>query len=129
MKKRNNVINSVIPIISEYGGEVIFVGRDTFLYAQAADNYVFMHQFDGNTIEKKIFRTTLKNLEDRLSSFQFLRCHRSFLINKSKIKSIHRSESGISINLLGIPSPIPVSRNNRKKVYELIRNLKTVYPC
>lgn len=54
------------------------------VYFEAYDNYSFLH-----TAQKKyILGSSLKQLEERLSDTQFLRTHRSYIVNINKIDGI-----------------------------------------
>jgi DNA-binding LytR/AlgR family response regulator len=54
------------------------------LYIEAYDNYSFIHTAN----QKYIVGSNLKVLENKLSEYQFIRIHRSYLINMKAIDSI-----------------------------------------
>jgi len=113
--KKDNPVAT--PIWSEYGGEVVFINPDTFLYAQSADNYVFIHQISEDyKLQKTLFRTSLAKLQKQLCTDTYIRCHRSFLINRLQIKSVRKIENRLSIILNGQINAIPVARKRRKEV-------------
>ncbi len=57
-------------------------------YAEAADNYTILH-----TGRKKIMLSqTLKSIEQKLRPFGFLRIHRSYVVNVSKINCVRPTE-------------------------------------
>lgn len=64
----------------------------------------------------------LKEYEDLLSSFNFIRCHHSFLVNLNKVKSIDKSD-GLSIRLEN-DKLIPISI---RKKDELLKSIEKLY--
>ena len=76
------------------------------LYAEAMLNYVMLH-----TIQKKMMvYVTIKSLEEQLPANLFIKVHKSFIVNRNKIKSIEG-------NLLDVGGKqITISQNLREKV-------------
>jgi len=64
---------------------------------------------------------TLKENEELLSSHNFIRPHKSHLINIRYIKSFVRDEGGYIMMEDG--SQVPVSRRKREKILEIIANI------
>jgi DNA-binding LytR/AlgR family response regulator len=79
---------------------------DELLYAEAMMNYVMLY-----TNSKKIMvYITIKGLEEQLPAGTFIKVHKSFIVNLSKIKSIEG-------NILNIGNAkIAISQNLREKV-------------
>ncbi len=76
------------------------------LYAEAMMNYVILY----TTTRKMIVYITLKSLEEQLPANQFIKVHKSFIVNRSKIKSIEG-------NMINIGTEkITISQNLREKV-------------
>jgi len=70
--------------IKEKGREV-FVDVNAILYLETAGNYVILH-----TAERQhLYRSTMNQMEEGLDPEEFLRIHRSFLVNKRFVKN-HR---------------------------------------
>lgn len=89
--------------VVETRGERELIPYERILYYEAREKKVFL-----NTGEMEYpFYDTLDQLEERLSE-RFLRCHRSFLVNKSKIKRIYLSQNTV---VLSGGEEIPVSRS------------------
>lgn len=65
---------------------------------EAYDNYAFAHTKTG---QKLIISTTLKQLEQKLSDHQFIRTHRSYMVNLKAIESIE--DDMVMIRDLRIP--------------------------
>jgi len=83
---------------------------DNLLYAEAMLNYVMLY----TTSKKMMVYITIKNLERQLPSDTFIKVHKSFIVNMTKIKSI---EGGI-LNIGN--EKITISQNLREKVIEQV---------
>jgi DNA-binding LytR/AlgR family response regulator len=71
-------------IQSEAKGKMIRLNHDDVFYVEACQNYVIIY------LEKSKYITylTMKELEQKLSNTSFLRVHKSYLVNESKIHSV-----------------------------------------
>lgn len=70
---------------------------DEILFAEAMDNYTILY----TDSKRHIAHCTLKLIEDQLPTHQFVRVHRSFVVNRLKISSY--SKSNIQIGKTNIP--------------------------
>jgi len=73
-----------IVVRSRTGIKVIPVGD--LLYIQADGDYVWLVSEEGKWLKEE----TMKHLQETLSPSQFVRIHRSFIVNVSKISRIER---------------------------------------
>jgi DNA-binding LytR/AlgR family response regulator len=80
------------------------------LFAEAMENYVTIHTKD----KKHIAHLTFKTLEEKLPSTAFLKVHKSYIVNISKIDGI--DTEGLLIG----PHKIPISRSSKEAVMELL---------
>ena len=88
------------------GNQIEKVFYDELLYAEAMMNYVMLYT---NT-KKMMVYITIKSLEEQLPPEKFIKVHKSFIVNKNKIKSIEG-------NILDIGNEkITISQNLREKV-------------
>jgi DNA-binding LytR/AlgR family response regulator len=73
-------------IQSEAKGKMIRLNHDDIFYVEACQNYVTIY------LEKSKYVTylTMKESEQKLSNTSFLRIHKSYLVNESKISSVDR---------------------------------------
>ena len=88
----------------------IFIKKDSSLvklnmkditYIEALENYVIL-----NTRDKKYtIHFTMKGIESQLPPDNFLRVHRSFIVNKRQIKTINENNLQIMLNdnLINLP--------------------------
>lgn len=92
------------------GSELVQVNQEEILLVEALGNYVILH-----TPKKKLtVHTTMKEMEEKLSNSNFVRVHRSFIVNLKKIDAIKDNEIKISDKRISIG-----------KIYkeDLVRNL------
>jgi len=84
-----------------------------------SDNYYTQFFFTNG--KRLIVSKTLKENEELLSQHNFIRPHKSHLINTKYIKSFLRQEGGYIIMTDG--SKIPVSRRKREKIMDVLMHL------
>jgi two-component system LytT family response regulator len=84
-----------------------------------SDNYYTQFFFTNG--KRLIVSKTLKENEEMLSQHNFIRPHKSHLINVKYIKSFLRQEGGYIIMTDG--SKIPVSRRKREKIMDVLMHL------
>lgn len=83
-------------LVIKSAGRIFFLGVAEIDWIEAADNYVRLHA--GR--ESHLVRETMNSLEQKLDPAQFVRVHRSRIINISKIKelqSLFRGEYDIML--------------------------------
>jgi DNA-binding LytR/AlgR family response regulator len=80
------------------------------LFAEATQNYVTIHTKD----KKYLTHLTFKSIEENLPAAEFLKVHKSYIINLSRIDGI--DADGIVIGA----HTIPISRANKEMIMELI---------
>lgn len=89
---------------------------DSILYAQSNNNYTTIVFLEQEKTKKELMRITLKKVEDLLSVYpQFLRCHRSFVINKNEILKTEGNARALQVYLNHLKEPLPVSRSFPKE--------------
>ncbi|MBN2485424.1 MAG: LytTR family transcriptional regulator [Bacteroidales bacterium] len=111
--------DKMVPFHDENGKLKISVILDDILYLESSDNYVLIHYVSNNKISKYIIRNTLKNLETKLLIMGFVRCHRSYLVNFSKVKILKREKDGLFLELNSDPQLVlPVSKTYVSSIIE-----------
>ena len=71
-------------IFIKHNASLVKLKYTDILWVEAMENYVVIHTFD----EKYTIHFTMRSIEDKLPPKQFLRVHRSFIVNISGINSI-----------------------------------------
>jgi len=96
----------------------LLLDTENIFYITSKDNYACVHTDD----QRFLIRTTLTELEERLSQKPFFRVHRSFIVNLSKVREVvPLSRTGILLVLTDEKrSKIPVSRSRVREIKELL---------
>lgn len=115
----NDELLGNIILYSENKTEKIKLENNDLFYLKAADNYVEVYFIKNNTIQKKLLRNTLKNIDLQLSTYNnFVRCHRTFLVNLNLVEKLGKNYKGHYLKIKEISYEIPVSRHYLLKVKE-----------
>lgn len=98
------------------GDKILLVKLTDIVYVQAEDKYVFLHTIDGR---KHLTDFTLSALEEKLPE-EFVRVHRSEIINTEYIKEIRKGFNGALIFVLSNADETRVtsSRSNSEALRE-----------
>jgi two-component system LytT family response regulator len=97
-------------------GRVIFLDMDDIDWVEAAANYVRLNV--GK--EAYLLRETISRTSERLNSDQFLRIHRSTIVNVKKIKELIPVNSGEYIVVLKNGKELSCSRGYRASLQNVI---------
>jgi two-component system LytT family response regulator len=97
-------------------GRIVFVKIEEIDWIEAAGNYVKLHVGE----EMHLHRETMSGMESKLSPDQFLRIHRSTIVNIDRIKEIQPYFNGEHIVILDEKTKLTMSRRNRTKLQERI---------
>ncbi len=104
--------NHLVNILDENGELHIAVDLEKVLFMKSADNYVAVHFIKDGKVKKELVRTSLKRLETELDEFPIRRCHRSYMVNITKISVSMKNNQGLSLGLKDYEEEsIPVSKN------------------
>ena len=93
-------------------GAVTIVNTTDIAVCKGADDYVELHLTDGRSI---LHNGALLELEKLLPA-NFLRVHRSFLVNTGYIEKLTREATGVGVLALSNGARVPVSRRIMPKV-------------
>jgi two-component system, LytTR family, response regulator len=94
------------------------ISVEDIIRCESDNYYTYFHFVDGR---KLLVSKTLKENEELLSQYSFIRPHKSHLINIKYIKSYIRQDGGYILMTDG--TRIPVSRRKKDKIMEIIFNL------
>lgn len=90
-------------------------------FIRSADNYVEVFYRKGEDFHRKLVRNTLKNIALQLKPYSdFVRCHRTCIVNVHYIKSLEREKGSYVLQLKGNNEQLPVSRQYLLKIKEMI---------
>ena len=97
-------------LIIKSRGRVIIVLIDEIDWVEASANYVRLH-LSGK--DAHLFRQPISKLAEQLDSARFVRIHRSYIVNVSRIRELQPCNSGEFIVLLRNGKELPCSRSYR----------------
>lgn len=95
--------------------KIEFVEISSIIRCESDGNYTFFHLKNG---EKLLISKTLKEYDELLSPFNFLRVHQSHLINLNEVKSFIKTDGGYIQMKDG--SSITISRQRREMVLRVL---------
>ena len=103
-------------LVIKAGGRVVFLDTDEIDWIEAAANYVKLHA--GK--ESYLLREGIGTISQRLDPGQFVRVHRSTIVNASKIKALLPCNSAEYIVVLKDGKELSCSRGYRAELQQLI---------
>lgn len=120
-KFENNNVNSTVEFVTDDNYENLTLRVADVVLVKSADNYVEITFIAGKTFTKRLIRNTLKNVEVQVKSFpNFIRCHRSCIVNSDFIAKLNRNYSSYWLTLKNMDDKIPVSRQYLLKIKEAL---------
>jgi len=99
-------------VVVKLSGKIRIIPVDEIHYLEAADDYVKIHTRDGAFLKNK----TMGHFESILRSSQFVRTHRSFMVNITEITRIDPYEKENHLALLKSGARVPVSKTGFLKL-------------
>lgn len=101
--------------VIEHKGERELINYENIFFFEAREKRVFLNTYT----DEYAFYDTLDDLEERLKE-TFVRCHRSFLVNKCKIAKVYLSQNRIELDG---GFEIPLSRSYKPIMKEYLTTL------
>ena len=97
-------------IFKDENGKIKFsVLAKDLLLLESTDNYVSVFYILDNKVQRKLLRSTLKNMEEMLKENSIVRCHRSFMVNPANVEFMQKESKKFNIKIKHINKSIPVS--------------------
>jgi two-component system LytT family response regulator len=131
-RKRSKIVDNLLENISEdvaiqvpspkrlvlptFNG-MEFVNLDEIVYCKSEGCYTHILQ-DGK--KEILVSKRLKEIQDKLSGKEFIRVHKSYLINTEHVEKFVKSEGGYFI--MTNSDHVPLSRSKREEVFSLLIN-------
>lgn len=120
-KYEEDYLNQSVEFVSENLNENLVLSLADIALIQSADNYVEIVHMDNAHFKKNLIRNTLKNVEQQLKPYSnFIRCHRTCIVNTYYIEKLHRNYQKQWLILKDYSEIIPVSRQYLSKLREII---------
>lgn len=101
---------------SKNGKDPLIVSVRDLLYLESEDNYVSISYLENEQPGSHLIRSSLKRLEDQIVDTQLVRCHRSFIVNLSRVRSCRGNRHGLHLKLTGMSGIVPVSRKYAESI-------------
>lgn len=98
------------------------IAPSALLYIQAEENYVKIHYTEADSIKVYVLRASMKSIEETVSKYGILRCHRSYFLNPSNVSLLRKDKDlGVTaeFNAPGAPA-IPVSKSYYESISKII---------
>ena len=99
-------------IVVKNGSKIKIIPVHDVLYLEAADDYVKVHTPEGYFLKNK----TMNHFEQALDGQQFVRSHRSYIVNVQQITRIDPYEKDNHVAVLRSGLKVPVSRSGYVKL-------------
>jgi two-component system LytT family response regulator len=112
--KQQNLQENKIMINTNEGA--IFIKVGDILKLESESNYTILY-LENN--KKIVASKTLSVFEEMLEALNFMRIHRSFIINLTKIKNIESDNGNYSAKMID-NSKVEISRRKKKEFFEAI---------
>ena len=113
-----------VTIADENGKVVVNMPLRNILYFKSEDNYIFLYYKYENELKKELIRTNLKKLEQELGQPNFVRIHRSYMINSQNLVSAVKTSKGYQVKMDAesqhhLPVSATYQRSFEEKVVQL----------
>ena len=99
-------------VVVKTGSKIKIIPAQDIYFLEAADDYVKVHTHEGSFLKNK----TMNHFERTLDPQQFVRSHRSYIVNVQQITRIDPYEKDNHIAILKSGGRVPVSRNGYAKL-------------
>ena len=103
-------------IVVKNGSKIKIIPVHEVLYLEAADDYVKVHTGEGYFLKNK----TMNHFEQTLDGQQFVRSHRSYIVNIQQITRIDPYEKDNHVAILRSGIKVPVSRTGYVRLREVL---------
>jgi two-component system LytT family response regulator len=103
-------------IVVKNGSKIKIIPVHDVFYLEAADDYVKIHTQEGYFLKNK----TMSHFEHSLDGQQFVRSHRSYIVNVQQITRIDPYEKDNHVAILRSGIKVPVSRSGYGKLREVL---------
>ena len=112
-------MQSTVPnnrIVVKDNGKIKIIPLAQVQWLEAADDYVKIITAEGSFLKKK----TMQHFENSLSPQEFIRVHRSYIVNAALITRIDLHEKDSHLALLTTGARLPVSKAGYTKLKEVL---------
>jgi len=101
-------------VITRLGSKITVIPVDKIWYIEAADDYVMIYSEPGNHLKEK----TMKYFEEHLPEGQFVRIHRSYIVNISQVVSLELYSKDSYLAVMKSGAKLKVSAEGYRRLRE-----------
>lgn len=101
-------------IVVRKGNAIDIIPVEQVRYVESQDDYVMIYHSKGKALKQQ----TMKYYEENLPKAEFVRIHRSYIVNISEIKKIEPYGKDNHVAVLSSGDKLPVSRTGYKQLRE-----------
>ncbi|MBU0558575.1 MAG: LytTR family DNA-binding domain-containing protein, partial [Bacteroidetes bacterium] len=112
IEHRNFADEYIDRVVIKHNNQIILIPIKDVITLEAQDDYIQITTVDSKYLKQK----TMKYFENNLSPADFIRVHRSYIVNISAINKIEILEKDTHILILKNGTKIPVSRSGYTKL-------------
>lgn len=114
--------SKLIKFYDEYRKLRFVIDSEAVVFLKSEENYVQIHYVENSKTKKFVLRSSMRALEEQMSHYGLVRCHRSYYIHPDHVKMIRKEPSGVVVALLKEEGyePIPISRKYQEEVTRMI---------
>lgn len=105
-------IENIERVVIKDGGKINIIPVNEIRWIDAQDDYVMIHSSQGKYLKQK----TMKYFEDHLDETQFVRIHRSHIINLSYLQHLEQQETESYKIILKNGHELPVSKSGLSRL-------------
>lgn len=99
-----------LTIVVNKGRTIVWLKASEVEWMQSSRNYIDVHA-DGQIY---ILRKTLAKMAEELPADQFVRIHRSYIVNKQAIEGMNKNRDGSAVVLMKDGSELPCARGHKE---------------
>lgn len=114
LEKRPEPAAPVTRVVVRKANSINIIPVDQIKYVEAQDDYVMIYHSSGKALKQQ----TMKYYEENLPASDFIRIHRSYLVNVAEIKRIEPYGKDTHVAILNSGDKLPVSRTGYKQLKE-----------
>ncbi|WP_185153438.1 LytTR family transcriptional regulator DNA-binding domain-containing protein [Fulvivirga lutimaris] len=112
-------------VLKNENGEVEYqIPASQLLFVKSDGNYLELIISETETVKKHLLRNRIKNVLEEMPNI-FVRCHRSYIVNLEKVRSVDGNARGYELTLANTEMKVPVSRNLADSVLSAIEQKTT----
>ncbi len=99
-------------VVIKLNNKIKIIPFNEILFLEAAEDYVFIHTAEGRYMKHK----TMIFFENALDKTQFVRCHRSYIVDVQQINRLEIYEKDSHVAILKSGAKVPVSKSGYSRL-------------